>query len=361
MRKPTFTMMTGISTYQNWSRYAGLILAAMLAAAQSGCSSVPVAPQAAESWRGVDVPVQSDEQLSKLEGQLPRFAAIGANVIVVEVDYHYEFKSHPELRDAPYVTKAKAREFVEAARKLGIRVIPEMDCLGHQSMGGRTLPLLAKYPEFDETRGLFPGNKGIYCRSWCPNSPGLNKIIYGLIDDVADGFEADAFHVGMDEVFFIATTNCARCRGEDPAKLFARTVNDLHQHIVGTRKLTMLMWGDRFLDAQTMHYGRWESSTNGTAPAVDAVPRDIVICDWHYRTQTNYPSVPFFLEKGFRVWPSGFQPAEAAKALSNFSLGQRKENPKVIGYLATTWSKAKTEDLTTWPPITENLPAWKDR
>jgi hypothetical protein len=335
----------------------GLVSASLLVFA-AGCQTRSTSSKPAETWRGVDVPVWGDEQLTRLEGDLPKLAAIGANVLVVEVDYHFEFQSHPELRDKPYVTKAKAREFVKAAHKLGIRVIPEMDCLGHQSMGGRTLPLLAKYPQFDETGGMFPGNKGIYCRSWCPNSPGLNKIVYSLIDDIADGFQADAFHVGMDEVFFIGTSDCPRCRGEDPAKLFAKTVNDLHEHIVGDKKLTMLMWGDRFLDAQAMRYGRWESSTNGTPPAVDWVPKDIVICDWHYRAQTNYPSIPYFLNKGFRVWPSGFQPAEAAKALSDFSLEQRKENPQLVGYLATTWSKARTVDLATWPPITDNLPVW---
>jgi hypothetical protein len=120
----------------------------------------------------------------------------------------------------------------------------------------------------------------------------------------------------------------------------------------------MLMWADRFLDAKTMHYGKWESATNGTPPAVDWIPKDIIMCDWHYNALTNYPSVPYLLNKGFCVWPSGFQPVGAAVALSQFSLAQRRENPRLIGYLATTWSRSKTVDLTTWPPITETLPAW---
>jgi hypothetical protein len=277
---------------------------------------------------------------------------------VLQVDYHFDFKSHPELRDGPFITKAAARGFAKAARKLGIRVIPELDCLGHQSIHDKTLPLLTKYPQFDETPGLYPGNQSIYCRSWCPQSRGLNAIVFSLIDELTDAFEADAFHVGMDEVFFMADEHCPRCHGQDPAKLFAQSVNDLHQHIVGDRKLTMLMWGDRFLDAKTMHYGKWESATNGTAPAADLIPKDIILCDWHYRAQTNYPSVPFFLNKGFRVWPSGFEPAEAANAFSKFSLQQRTQNTNVIGYLATTWSRSKTVDLATWPPISENLPAW---
>jgi hypothetical protein len=179
-----------------------------------------------------------------------------------------------------------------------------------------------------------------------------------LIDELTDAFQADAFHVGMDEVFFVADEHCPRCHGEDPAKLFAGAVNDLHAHIVGERKLTMLMWADRLLDAQTMHYGKWESAINGTAPAVDLIPKDIIMCDWHYRAQTNYPSMPFLLNKGFRVWPSGFQPTEAAKTFSEFSLKERREDPRIIGYLATTWKFSRTTDLATWPPITENMPTW---
>ena len=321
----------------------------------SGCRT-PAPRTPADSWRGVHVPVFSDSQLINLKDQLPKLAGMGVNVLVVQVDYHFEFRSHPELRDAPWVTKARAREFAAAARKLGIRVIPELECLGHQSLSSRTLPLLVQYPQFDETPGQFPGNKDIYCRSWCPQSPGLHQIVYALIDELADAFQADAFHVGLDEVFFIGDEHCPRCRGQDPAKLFAQEVNDLHRHIVTERKLTMLMWADRLLDAKTMGYGRWESATNGTAGAVDLIPKDIILCDWHYRAQTNYPSVPFLLGKGFRVWASGFQPWEAAKAFSRFSLEQRRNDPRVIGYLGTTWSWSRKVDVSAWPPITAELP-----
>lgn len=343
---------------KTWFLAAGLALAMMLILA-AGCRTPSNPPAATAAWRGVHVPVFGGDQLDKLKAQLPKLAALGVNRLVVQVDYHFDFQSHPELRDPSYITRAQAREFTEAARALGIQVIPELDCLGHQSWGKTTLPLLAKYPQFDETPGQYPGNRGIYCRSWCPQSPGLNQIVFSLIDELTDAFEADAFHVGMDEVFIMADDHCPRCHGEDPAVLFARAVNDLHGHIVGERKLTMLMWGDRFLDAKTMHYGRYESATNGTARAVDLVPKDIIVCDWHYRKQTNYPSVPFLLQKGFRVWPSGFEPLAAAQALSRFSLAQRKQNPRVIGYLATTWSWSRKTEISDWPPLTEVLSEWK--
>jgi hypothetical protein len=345
---------------------AALFFAIVLLLLFTGCRNVaPTGSSAApatETWRGVDVPVRDDQQLGALEHQLPQFAADGVNAMVIEVNYSFDFQSHPELRPSRYITRAKAREFTAAARQLGIRVIPEFDCLGHQSWAGITLPLLAKYPQFDETPGKFTDNKGIYCRSWCPQNPEIYRIVFRLIDEIADAFQADMFHVGMDEVFIIADKSCPRCHDQDPAKLFAECVDKLHEHIVGERKMQMLMWGDRLLNAHTMGNHMYEESMNGTWPAVDMIPKDIIICDWHYDFHTNYPSVPYFLSKGFRVWPSGFRPLKATEAFSQFSLEQREQNRNVIGYLCTTWSESRTNgDLSTWPPIAQILPEWKNK
>src|ERR1051325_10260957 len=73
-------------------------------------------------------------------------------------------------------------------------------------------------------------------------------------DELADAFDANAFHAGMDEVFIIGSEFCPRCKGKDPAKLFAKAVNDLQTHIVDERKLQMLIWGDRLLDAKALDY-----------------------------------------------------------------------------------------------------------
>jgi len=288
---------------------------------------------------------------------LPGLAAAGVNTVIVEVDYSFEFKSHPELSSPDGITQAHAHEFTAEAHQLGIRVIPEFNCLGHQSWGKTTFALLTKYPEFDETPGQSPDNKGIYCRSWCPKNPAVNKIVFTLIDELADAFEADAFHVGMDEVLIIADENCPRCKGGAPARLFAKAVNDLHAHLVGQRKLEMFMWADRLLDDKTMHYGAKSSAANGTAGAVDLIPKDIVQCDWHYEIQAGYPSVPFLLGKGFRVWPCGWRSLGAVKAFSNFSKQQKSD--RVAGYLCTTWDAVKIPDAAAWPPLTELMREWK--
>ena len=308
-------------------------------------------------WRGAHLMVESDRQAAALLEQLPKLAAVGVNMILVETDYNFEFKSHPELSSPGCVTQARAHELAAEARKLGIRLIPQINCLGHQSWSKNTLSLLTKHPEFDETPGQYPNNTNIYCRSWCPQNPEVNQVVFALVDELVEAFEADAFHVGMDEVFIMASEYCPRCKGGDPAKLFAKAVNDFHDHIVKERKWEMLMWADRLLDAKTMGYGEWESAKNGTAGAVDLIPKDIVLCDWHYESRTNYPSVPFLVEKGFRVWPAGWKTLKAAQAFSDFSSQQKNE--RVAGYLCTTWGSVKIPALAEWPPLVDVMKEWK--
>jgi hypothetical protein len=244
-----------------------------------------------------------------------------------------------------------ARKFAAACRKLGIRLIPEFQSLGHQSWKGETFPLLTVYPSFDLTPGAFPGNEGLYCREWDPLNPAVTKIVFQLIDEIIDAFHTDALHVGMDEVFLLGSEFSPSTKGQNPAVLFAKAVNDLHQHL-RERHVDMLMWGDRLIDAQQSDFGEWESSVNGTAAAIDMIPKDIIICPWHYESRADYPSIPMFLDKGFRVLPAGWNKLEATTALITY--GRKYDNPKLLGHLFTTWG-VKKDALIDFPVLVEGL------
>jgi len=157
--------------------------------------------------------------------------------------------------------------------------------------------------------------------------------------------------VGMDEVFLIASDFCPRCKGKAPAALFAGAVNDYYAHIVKKRGKEMLMWGDRLIDGAATGYGEWEGSKNGTHPAIDMIPQDIIICDWHYEKMPGdaYPSVPIFLEKGFRVLPASFKNVQAAKALIHYSLKHKSD--RMLGHLCTIWRGAEAGKTGKYPPL----------
>lgn len=326
------------------------IIAAVIALAVAGCSMTPKAgPKKGEYWRALHLLNYNDDAaLDRLAEKVPALAAKGLNVLILEVDYHYEFQTHPELRMKNYITKAGAKRFADVCRANGIRLIPQFQCLGHQSWAKETFPLLTVYPELDLTPGAFPGNDGLYCREWDVTNPRVYEIVFDLIDEIIDGFGVDAFHVGMDEIFLLASDQSPSTKGKDPAVLFAKAVNDMYGHIVKKRKIEMLMWADRFIDGKKYKFGKWEGSENGTYPAIDMVPKDIIMVPWHYEPRETYPSIPVFLEKGFRVLPASWNKVDAVQDLIDYSLTLK--DPKMLGHMFTTWGSGGS-DITAYPPL----------
>ena len=328
------------------------LVALALVFAFQACAPQPkpaAVPRTQPLWFGLHVLVENKTAAEAVIAELPALAKVGINLLVFEVDYNYEYVSHPELRGDDPVSRETVKKVVAMCRDLKIRLIPEFQSLGHQSWEGKTFPLLTKYPEFDETPGQYPGNKDIYCRSWCPLHPDVNPIIFSLYDELIEVFEADALHVGMDEVFLIGSEFCPRCKGKDPAELFAKSVNDIHQHLVKERGVEMLMWADRFLDGAATGYGEWEASMNNTYPAIDLVPKDIIMCDWHYERMKSYPSIPLFLSKGFRVLPTSFRDAKQTNKLIDFSLAFPSE--RMLGHLCTIWHAPEAGKTAKWPSL----------
>jgi len=304
------------------------------------CSTTAIQRQ---PWLGIHIPMTTKEKTEQLTEVIMALAEMGVNSIVAEINYGYEYQSHPELSSKNASSKKQIKMLATKCRENSIRLIPQFQCLGHQSWKGTTFALLTKYPQFDETPDKYPNNEGIYCRSWCPLHPGVNPIIFDLMDELIEVFEADAMHVGMDEVFLIGENSCPRCTGKEKAKLFAKAVNDYHNHIVGKHRIEMLMWGDRLIDASKINYGKWEASDNNTAGAIDLIPKDIIICDWHYGRRDSYESIPMFLQRGFRVWPASWRKPDAAKALIDYS--RTFNNPKMVGHLNTTWGAVPIKEL----------------
>jgi hypothetical protein len=336
-------------------RSLAAIVVTVLVAATTTNSPAGAPPTADKPWRVLHlINYATDDRLEQLKKQLPQLSEMGINCLILEVNYEFEFQSHPELRHGDrQITKAGATRFVEACQKNGIELIPQFMCLGHQSWAQNTQPLLTKYPELDLTPGAFPNNKGIYCREWDPMNPKTNEIVFPLIDELIDAFEAKAFHVGMDEVFLLSSDRAPSTKNLDPADVFAKTVNDLHKHIVDERKLTMLMWADRLIDGNKLNMGEWEASKVGTAPAIDKIPKDIILCPWHYELRDQYESLPMFMAKGFRILPASWKNTEATLALIRDARAHQTDG-RLVGHIFTTWSQKRGE-WTDFEPLVKGL------
>jgi len=269
------------------------------------------------------------------------------NLIILQIEYHYQFKSHPELTDTLALSTADVKKIVSVCRKDHIRLIPQIDMLGHQSWANRPNILLKKYPQFDETPWIsmpavykWPNADSLYCKSYCPLLPEVHKVLFEVMDELVDVFEADAFHAGMDEVFFLGEDKCPRCAHHDRSVLFANEVTAIHDHLAKRNK-TLYIWGDRLIDGLTTGIGMWEGSYNDTWRAVDMIPKDVVICDWHYDRPDKTPI--YFAMKGFRVlscpWRTPDFAVQQIKDILNFRANSTPEmKERFLGVLETTWT-----------------------
>src|SRR5580658_10315069 len=68
------------------------------------------------------------------------------NTLILRVDFNYEYKSHPELRDSAALSKGDAKKILEACKKNNISIIPQINLLGHQSWAAKLGMLLKMYP-----------------------------------------------------------------------------------------------------------------------------------------------------------------------------------------------------------------------
>lgn len=271
------------------------------------------------------------------------------NTLILRVDFNYQYISHPELRDSIALSKEDVKKIVTACLNNNIRVIPQINLLGHQSWASHTTNLLRKYPEFDETPEVkmpatykWPNADSLYCKSYCPLHPKVHGVVFALVDEICDAFEATAFHAGMDEVFYIGSNKCPRCKGKDKAKLFADEVSRIRNHLAGSKR-ELWIWGDRLLDGITTGLGMWEASQNNTHQAIDMIPKEVVICDWHYERADK--TAVYFALKGFNVITCPWRNPSLAITQLHDMISFRNEStekmkPRFQGIMQTVWSGA---------------------
>ena len=298
---------------------------------------------AAPSVNGVD------EFVKFIESDL---APSGLNLLILRIDYQYKYKLHPELiGDNPY-SEADVKKLVKVCKEHNIRLMPQINLLGHQSWQSKASKLLEVYPEFDETPKItlpkegeykWPNPDGLYCKSYCPLHPEVHNVVFDLVDEICDVFETDAYHAGLDEVFYIGHEQCPRCYGKDKAELFAGEVTKIRNHL-NEKNRELWIWGDRLIDGKTTGIGLWEGSYNNTHDAIDLIPKDVVICDWHYERPD--PTAVLFAAKGLSVvtcpWRTPEIAVEQEKNMRSYISGATKEmKPKYLGMVQTVWNSAE--------------------
>ena len=273
----------------------------------------------------------------------------GFNMIVLQVRYRYQFKTHPEVWGYDPLSYEDVKKLVAVCKKHNVKLVPKMNLIGHQSgfpneptdgiLHGhndtsRDIPdgLLRAYPCFDEQQ---EEREVFYARSICLSSRPAKIVVCELMDELMDVFEADCIHIGCDEALNVGL--CPECAKRSKGDLIANWINGLNDH-VKKRGGTVMMWGDRLLSAKETGYDCWDSAENETHKALDTLSRDIVICDWHYNKYEKYTSVDIFGKAGFCMMVSPWRDKERIEAFLNYA--KDNDTGHIIGALMTTWCGA---------------------
>ncbi len=247
------------------------------------------------------------------------------------------FPRRPELASPHALTPRQMRGLIELGRATGMMIVPEVECFGHT----RHVVRMRKYAH------LRDGAIGKHFRAMCPFHRDARLLLKDLLTDTAETFDSPYIHVGMDEVGF-GTHPLSRklLRTKKKWELFADHANWLHEVVTGLGK-QMMMWGDHLFKAPDHKYSQLDTDSL-TPKILDRLPKDIIICDWHYRPDVPTEPMDLFLKKGFKVVAC---PAISAAGMmnhpSNFNLdnirdfsreAHRRKSKGVLGTIVTVWS-----------------------
>lgn len=243
------------------------------------------------------------------------------------------FDSLPEAASPNAYTKSEMRELIGHARQRGVRVIPELETLGHTRYITRARPDLAELSESDAA-----------FTSLCPVHPRTRQIVGDLLDEVCDLFDDERVHVGLDEVNFgdhPLTRQALKTRSA--SELFADHVNFLHERLT-RRGRRLMMWGDRLLKDDAV---------------ARAVPKDILVANWQYT-----PAVPDATTE--QLQRHGFEVVSCSAMISydqplypgeRFALGNLRDTPRhaaahgTQGVITTIWTPQRFLAESLWPAM----------
>lgn len=247
-------------------------------------------------------------------------APLKMNAIVLEVgDTRWAFR--PEIAPDWAIEPEELRRIAEIAREHFIEVIPLLPTLGHCHWMFRTPHLLDLAEDPEQPYAYRVGDERTYA------------FIESILEEVLALFRPRYVHLGHDEF-----THRGRfpyrsaAQGLSVAEWFRRDIERLYGFLKG-RGVRMMLWADMLLRPGEANDAAHGGPPANTASVRSSLPRDIVLCDWHYRPAPTYPSVGLLSREGFQVLGCAwFEP------LNVEAMARSVAEAGAWGLLQTTWT-----------------------
>ena len=116
----------------------------------------------------------------------------------------------------------------------------------------------------------------------------------------------------------------------------------------------MLMWADRLIDGKSIDMGEWEASKVGTAPAVDKIPKDIILCPWHYEMRGQVRVGANVHGERLSRATASWKNTDATLALIRYAQA-RQSDGRLVGHIFTTWGN-RSRSWAEFEPLQKGLP-----
>ncbi len=270
-------------------------------------------------FRGVHIGLPSRENIPFLK-RLIRYLLIPMryNTLIVEIGAGMRYDRHPEINEAwvhckekyeagewpmvghlnmiaygSFLEKEEVADIFQYAEALGMEAIPEVHSLSHVQFLTNAHPEIAEIPAARESQGevdllIDDGlNQEFFPSCYCPCNEKSYELLFDVLDEIIEVTQPKRYvHMGHDEVYQIGV--CKVCREKDPAQLFADDVTRIHDYLAG-KGLKMMIWCDMLQKA----------SSYKTPPAIDRIPKDIVMLDfiWYFHLDKDIET--HMLDHGF--------------------------------------------------------------
>jgi hexosaminidase len=284
-------------------------------------------------WRGISDDV-SRGQVSTVEDFkeiIRQLAFYKKNLYQPYIEDMFAFDTDPNIgKDRGAITKAEMAQMVEEARKNHIVLTPVFECLGHQDRL-LSLPENRRYAELQD-----PAKRPW---SFSPVLPEALAFLKKLIAEMAEATPSPFFHIGGDESFDVGDgTSKKMVRKRGAGRVHAEFFARLRDYLKEAFNRQMMLYADMLLRHPE---------------ALSYLPKDVILVDWHYMPEADYPSVKKLKDAGFKyimaspgLWSwATFYPYYRIgfKNIAVFTEVAKREN--VMGCITSSWGDDGAENL----------------
>lgn len=294
----------------------------------------PVIPK-----RGVHLDLKGTPPTAgRLVRLLKVFSAARYNVVLVEWEDSFPWTVDRRFRSRTAYTIKDIRRFMGAAARLGIEVIPLVQCLGHMET-----PLRVR--GYEHLREI-PDDSFVMN----PLAPGARELVQSMVDDVLNVIpEVRHFHLGGDEVWTMGKHPKTRAyiKRHGKGALYLHHVGPILDNL-NRRGIRPILWHDMMIN--------WDSR------ALKALAARSDLLTWGYAGHPDTTGHHFntkyirrFHDHGFTLWGGTAYKGADGHNIDLPDIARRQENAAAwvevarrfnfTGVIATAWSRYSTDRI----------------